>query len=318
MTAPPEFSALISCYFEENSIEEFHERLSAALASLGRSYEIILVNDGSTDGTWAKLKALFDRDPHIRVVMDFFKNAGQQAAVTACMCEARGRAWILLDSDLQLDPGELPRLAAEYDKGCDLVSGYRENRKDSLLRILPSKIANLIMRRASQSRLRDFGCTFKIYNADLLRAFNFGPLHVFSNVDAIAAAGRHAEVPVTHHPRKFGRSGWTFRKLWQYNMDNVMRLSRRPFQALAGLCFIGGLLFMLRILLGFITPTGILAEVTPGLVLNFVFFFSLMILSAIALLGEFVIRSFVALQRNPAYIIRETLRREDEPPRDTA
>ncbi len=227
------------------------------------------------------------------------------------MVEARGDAWVLLDSDLQLEPGELPLLVAAYDEGFDLVSGYRKNRKDSLWRIVPSKLANMIMRRASRSTLRDFGCTFKIFNADLLRAFNLGPTHVFSNVDAIAQAGRYTEVPVTHYPRKYGRSGWTFRKLWQYNMDNLVKLSRRPFQLLAGLCFLGGVLFLLRILLGFITPGGILSEVTPGLVLNTVFFFALMILAAIAMLGEFSIRSFLMLQQNPAYIVRERLCRNE-------
>ena len=309
MSTIPEFSIIISCFNEENSIEEFHTRLATALDGIDRSFEIIMVNDGSKDDTWTKLKALFEKDDRISAVMDLFCNAGQQAAVTAGMEKARGAAWILLDSDLQLDPGELPLLIAEYDKGYDLVSGFRKNRKDSLLRILPSKLANIIMRRASRSTLTDFGCTFKIYNATLLRAFNLGPYHIFSNVDAIAKTGRYAEVPVTHYPRKYGKSGWTFRKLWQYNMDNLVKLSQRPFQLLAGFCFLGGVLFMLRIMLGFILPGGILSEVTPGLVLNTVFFFALMILSAIAMLGEFAIRSFLMLQKNPAYIVREALHR---------
>jgi len=307
MNTTPEFSIIISCFNEENSIEEFHRRLSTAINKTGRSFEIIMVNDGSRDNTWAKLKMLFDNDTRISAVLDLFCNAGQQAAVTAGMEKASGAAWVLLDSDLQLDPGELPLLIAEYDKGYDLVSGYRKNRKDSMLRILPSKLANMIMRRASRSTLRDFGCTFKIYNATLLRAFNLGPFHVFSNVDAIAKAGRYTEVPVTHYPRKYGKSGWTFRKLWQYNMDNLVKLSQRPFQLLAGFCFLGGILFMLRIMLGFVSPGGILSEVTAGLVLNTVFFFSLMILGAIAMLGEFAIRSFIMLQQNPAYIVREML-----------
>lgn len=312
MTQAPEFSVLISCHFEENSIEEFHARLSDALENLHRSYEIILVNDGSTDGTWEKLKTLFAKDPHIRVIMDLFRNSGQQAAVTAAMTEARGGAWVLLDSDLQLDPAELPLLVAEYDKGADLVSGYRQNRKDSLWRILPSRMANMIMRRASDSTLRDFGCTFKIYNADLLRAFNFGPYHVFSNVDAIARLNRCTEVPITHHPRKYGLSGWTFRKLWQYNMDNLVKLSQRPFQVLAGFCFLGGILFALRILLAFFSRGGIMNEVTPGLILNTVFFFALITLSAIALVGELVIRSFLTLQHCPAYIVREKIDRDTD------
>ena len=160
-------------------------------------------------------------------------------------------------------------------------------------------------RRASGSALRDFGCTFKIYNAALLRAFQFGPYHVFSNVDAISRLSRCAEVPITHYPRKYGRSGWTFRKLWQYNMDNLVKLSQRPFQVLAGFCFIGGILFALRILLAFFSAGGIMTEVTPGLILNTVFFFALITLSAIDLVGELVIRSFLTLQHLPAYVVRE-------------
>ena len=312
MSSTPEFSIIISCFNEEDSIEEFHQRLSETLTTLDRSSEIIMVNDGSKDATWSKLKGLFEKDPRVTAVLDLFSNAGQQAAVTAGMAEARGAAWVLLDSDLQLEPGELPLLISEYDKGFDLVSGYRKNRRDSLLRIIPSKMANMIMRRASRSSLSDFGCTFKIYNARLLRAFNLGPLQVFNNVDAIAKTGRYTEVAVTHHPRKYGKSGWTFYKLWQYNMDNLMKLSQRPFQLLAGFCFLGGILFLLRILLGFIMPGGILAEITQGLVLNTVFFFSLMILSTIAILGEFAIRSFLMLQKKPAYIVREILRHDED------
>ncbi len=316
LEAAPEFSALITCYFEAESIGRFHEKLSKALAGLGRSYEIILVNDGSTDATWQKIKDLFDKDPKITVALDLFKNSGQQAAITAALNEARGRAFILLDSDLQLDPAELPMLVAEYDKGFDVVSGYRQNRRDSFWRILPSKIANMIMRRASQSRFRDFGCTFKIYNADLVRAFDFGPHRIFSNVDCIAAAQRQCEVPVTHYPRPYGQSGWTFRKLWAYNMDNIVRLTQRPFQILAVLCVIASGLFALRILSGFILPFKIMGEVTTGLLLNALFLVFLALLAVLSMIGEFTIRSFTTLHRIPAYIVRERISRVDAAPQD--
>lgn len=313
MSAAPEFSALVTCHFEEKSIEEFHARLSSALASLGRSYEIIMVNDGSTDGTWDKVRAIFAKDPHVRVVMDFFRNAGQQAAATACMCEARGRAFILMDSDLQLAPEELPLLVAEYDKGYDLVTGYRKNRRDSFWRIIPSKLANMIMRRASGSTMRDFGCTFKIYNATLIRAFNLGPTRIFSNVDAIARLQRWIEVPVTHHPRRYGKSGFTFRKLWQYNMDNLVSMSQKPFQIIAGLCIAVSFLFLLRILLAFFVDFNVMETVTNGLLLNLMVFSLLTLLAVLALVGEFAIRCFVMLQGHPVYVVREVLRREDAP-----
>ena len=107
-----ELSVLITCYYEENSIDEFYRRLSVTLESLNRSYEIIFVNDGSRDGTWEKLKAIFAKDPHVRAVLDLFKNSGQQAAATAALSESRGRALVYIDSDLQLAPEDLPVLVA--------------------------------------------------------------------------------------------------------------------------------------------------------------------------------------------------------------
>lgn len=306
---PPEFSVLITCYYEENSIEEFHERLSAAFAKLGRTYEIILVNDGSTDRTWDKLRELIEKDPHVYMALDLFRNAGQQAAITAAIERARGQAFILMDSDLQLEPEELPVLVAEYDKGYDVVSGYRKNRRDSLLRVVPSKLANVIMRKASRSNFRDFGCTFKIYNADLVRAFNYGPLHIFSNVDLISRAQRCIEVPVTHYARKYGKSGWTFQKLWKYNMDNVVKLSQRPFQLIAVCCVAASMLFGLRMAFGEYLPFRFLTQVSNGLILNAMAASLLLTLAVLSIVGEFSIRCFVNLQRTPGYIVRETLRR---------
>jgi glycosyltransferase involved in cell wall biosynthesis len=305
----PDFSAVISCYYEEQTIETFHSRLSAALESLGRSYEIIFVNDGSTDGTFGKIKEIFARDPHVSAAIDLFKNAGQQAAITAGLSHARGKAFILMDSDLQLAPEELPQLVQEYDKGYDIVTGYRRNRRDSFFRRIPSRLANVIMRRASRSDFRDFGCTFKIYDARLVRAFELGPHRIFSNVDLISKTQRRCEVPVSHFPRPYGKSGYTFAKLWQYNTDNLVILSERPFQYMAAGCLLLALLFILRVLVGFFMDFKILSEVTPGVVLNAIVVSLLIILGALSILGEFVIRIFLMLRRLPRYIIRDILRR---------
>lgn len=304
-----EFSVLVTCYYEENSIEEFHGRLSATLEKLGRTYEIIFVNDGSRDGTWEKLKGIFAADSRVYAALDLFKNSGQQAAVTAALNESRGGAIVLLDSDLQLTPEELPVLVAQWDKGFDLVSGYRVERKDSLFRIAPSLLANMIMRRASHSNIRDFGCTFKIYSADLLRAFQFGPRHVFTNVEAMSRIDRIIEVPVSHRPRKYGKSGWTFRKLMKYNMDNVVILSERPFQFIASICLIVAVLFGCRVILDWVVPVKILPFVSNGLLLNVMIISLLVNVSLISLIGEFAIRSFNATRHIPHYIVREALRR---------
>ncbi len=309
---PPEidFSVCITCHYEEKSIDEFYRRLSLTLESLNRSYEIIFVNDGSKDGTWRKLQGIFERDPHVHAVLDLFKNAGQQAAATAAAGEIRGKALVLIDSDLQLAPEDLPKLVAEYDRGFDVVSGYREHRKDSLFRIIPSKLANVIMRSVSHSTMKDFGCTFKIFNATLVRAFETGPHKLLNGVEMIAKVYRIAEVPVTHFPRRYGKSGWTFSKLMKYNMDNVVILSERPFQIIALLCAIATCLLVLRIVLNLLLPVAILPDVSHGLVLNAVVLAMLVNVALLSMIGEFAIRSFFRQKQIPIYIVREKLVRD--------
>jgi len=305
----PALSVIITCLNEEASIELFHERLSSALVSLSRSYEIVLVNDGSSDNTWVKIKGLYDRDPHISVAIDLYKNAGQLAAMTAGIAHARGAALVFMDSDLQLDPEELPALVAKFDEGYDVVSGYRRDRKDSLLRTIPSKLANVIMRKVSKSNLRDFGCTFKIYDGRLVRAFEFGPFKPWRPAYVIARAQRVADIPVSHHPRAFGKSGWTFRKLFAYNMDYLVGLSTRPFQILAAVCLVLAALFLARMVSAWAYDFSVLPEVTPGMILNAVVFSLLLLLGTLCAVGEFVIRNFAVLQHFPAYIIRELRQR---------
>lgn len=305
----PEISAVITCYFEEASIEEFHARLSEALKSTGRSYEIIFVNDGSTDATFDKLIAIFDADPRVTAVMDLFRNSGQIAAITAGLERVRGDIILLMDSDLQLAPEELPLLLAEYDNGADIVTGYRKNRKDSLRRIIPSKIANVIMRKTSKHKIRDFGCTFKLFDAKLIRAFEFGPFKPIQVPSVIAKAQRVVEVPVTHSPRKHGVSGWTFRKLYAYNMDNFVGYSEIPFQVLGVICLFVAMLFFLRIALMYDLPFNVLKSVTSGLILNVVIFSLLMTIAVLSAIGEFTIRSFLILRRYPAYIVKKCLKK---------
>ena len=307
-----EFSVIITCYFEEQSIEIFHERLSNTLKTLGRSYEIIFINDGSTDRTFEKLRRIFESDKRVTAVIDLFKNTGQANAKTPGIMIAKGKALVAMDSDLQLHPEELPRLVSVYDKGYDIVSGYREKRKDSLFRKLPSKIANVIMRKASGTKLRDFGFTFKIYDMRLVHAFEFGPYKPWRSVPVIAQAARTADVPVSHHSRPFHKSGWTFRKLFAYNMENIVNLSERPFQILGVLCLGIALLGLLRLVAEIVFPISILPSVTTGLILNVLIIGFLSTFAILAAIGEFVIRNFIQLQNAPSFIIREIYERSQE------
>ena len=307
----PEFSVVVSCYFEEQSLEEFHRRLKKTLEELGRSYEIIFVNDGSTDGTLERLNALYEKDPGIHAVVDLYRNSGQAAAVTAGCALARGRRLVFIDSDLQLDPEDLPLLVERVDQGYDVVSGYRESRKDAWPRRLLSSLANGLLRRVAGNPLRDFGCTFKILDAELVRAFGFGPFKVVRLVSIIAAAGRCAEVPVHHRPRRYGRSGWTLGSLTSYWLDNAVLLSRRPFQLLSMLCFAVGMLLVLRVAVGLLLPIPVLPNVSNGLILNALAFSLLVIVGVSAGIGEYVIRSFLMLQGSPAYVVRTVRKRDD-------
>lgn len=311
-----DFSVLVSCYFEEKSIDEFYTRLSTTLENTGRSYEIIFVNDGSTDATYAKLETIYDKDPNVTAIFDLFRNTGQANAKTPALLVARGRGLILIDSDLQLDPEELPRLIEEFDKGAHIVSGYRSERHDSFMRRLPSAIANIIMRKASSSTIRDFGCTFKIYDHKLVNAFNFGPFNPWRIVPVIGAAGKVVEVPVTHHARKYGQSGWTFRKLFAYNMENIVNLSKIPFQVLGATCLCAAALFIFRILIAYVYPFSVLSKVTNGLVLNVLVAVCLILLTVLSVIGELVIRNFGRLQQRPAYAVRCCRLRHQSNPAD--
>lgn len=304
-----EFSVIVTCYYEEKSIDEFYGRLSATMQKLGRSYELVMINDGSTDGTFEKLKAIYEKDKNVSAIIDFYRNSGQAAAVTAGIQYARGQHFILLDSDLELDPEEIPLLAAEFDKGYDIVSGYREQRYVGLFRTVASRIENLIVRKLARHDIKDFGCTFKIIDGRLVRAFEFGPHKVFHTGHLYSRAGKIKDIRVSHHPRKYGRSGWTFTKLYSLHMDNILGMSRRPFQLLSLACLFLSVLFVGRIIMDWIFPFSILKEVTNGLILNAIFLSILVSLSVLTAIGEYVIRNYIVLQQYPHYIVKQIMQR---------
>jgi len=210
---PVEFSVIVTSHYEERSIDEFVSRLLSAMRSTGRSFEVILVNDGSTDGTYARQIDLFRNTPEITEAIDLFRNAGQPCAMSCGIAHAAGANFVFIDSDLQLDPEDLPGLLAEFDKGFDIVSGVRRQRADVVFRKVSSWLANFVMQKVSRHKLTDYGCTFKIYRGELVRAFGFGPTKPWKTAFVFAQAQRVAEVPVNHHPRRYGKSGWTLKAL---------------------------------------------------------------------------------------------------------
>jgi len=203
----PVLSVVIPFFDEAENVDPLLEELWRTIDGLGIDFEVICVDDGSADDTFARLCAAAARRPHIKVLR-FPKNYGQTAALSAGFHEARGAVVVTLDADLQNDPADIPRLLEIVDGGFDIVSGWRRSRKDGfLLRTLPSKMANRLISRITGVRLHDYGCTLKAYRLDVLRRFElYGQLHRFIPALGAWAGGRVTEVEVNHRPRQRGRS----------------------------------------------------------------------------------------------------------------
>ena len=202
----PELSLITPVYNEEENLPLLHEAIRDALKSIGKTWEIIFVDDGSRDKSLAVLEMLVKQDPeHVRVVV-FRRNFGQTAAIAAGVDYALGNTIVLIDADMQNDPADIPLLLAKLDEGYDLVSGWRKDRKDNrLTRTLPSNIANGLISWVTDVHLHDYGCTLKAYRRDALEGFRlYGEMHRFIPVFAHSVGARITELPVRHHPRKFG------------------------------------------------------------------------------------------------------------------
>jgi glycosyltransferase involved in cell wall biosynthesis len=205
---------------EEESLEALHQAVTKSVGALPYAYEIILVDDGSTDRSPQILHELYQRDgEHVRVFR-FRRNFGKTAAMTAGFARARGEVIVTLDADLQDDPAELPKLLAKLDEGYDLVGAWRAYRRDPISKRWPSKFANWTISTLTGIKLRDLNCGFKIYRREVVHDLKlYGELHRFVPVLAHWKGYRIAEVPVTHHPRRFGRSKYGFRRFTRSYVD---------------------------------------------------------------------------------------------------
>ena len=208
LSTAPEFSVIVSCYNEEHTIEEFYSRLTATMAQIGRSYEIVFVNDGSLDGTGEHLRAIFDGDSRV-IVIELCANAGQWPAISAGFAAARGKHFVIVDSDLEVSPEDIPKLLDAFDKGAELVSGVRQNRSGPLQRRMISRVGNFILYRLLGVGTRDFGSGFKIIRGDIIRRMGLDSHRPFYPLVMFADAKNVVDVPVQHSPRRHGRSGWT-------------------------------------------------------------------------------------------------------------
>jgi len=217
-----DLSVVVPIYNEIDNVDELYRRITAELQKLSLSYEIIFVDDGSTDGTWYVIEKLKKISPYLKGVK-LKRNYGQTNAMVAGFDHAVGRIIVTIDGDMQNDPADIPRLLEKLEEGYDIVSGWRKNRKDSFLRIILSKIANAIISVTTGVRLHDYGCTIKAYHSDCIKPLNaYGEMHRFLPALASMTGARVTELPVNHFPRKYGSSKYGFERIFNvFKMDNI-------------------------------------------------------------------------------------------------
>jgi glycosyltransferase involved in cell wall biosynthesis len=228
-----DLSVVVPAYNEEENLPLLHAQLTKALAECGRSYEIVLVDDGSADDTFAVAAAIVHQDHHVRVIK-FRRNYGQTAAMAAGIQQSRGDIVVTMDGDLQNDPADILRLVALIEQGYDIATGWRRKRRDGFARVFISKVANFIMARLMGVAVRDSGCSLKAYRAPLIKGLPlYGEMHRFIPALSRMAGARLAQIEVNHHPRRFGVSKYGFSRIYKVMLDIVsirllLSFARRP------------------------------------------------------------------------------------------
>jgi glycosyltransferase involved in cell wall biosynthesis len=312
-------SIVIPIHNEEHSILPLYDRLTAVLEQLQRPYEILFVDDASTDRSFELLANLVETDGHLKVVR-LRRNFGQTAALSAGFHEAKGDVIIAMDGDLQHAPEDIPALLEKIDQGYDIASGWRQNRVDNALsRKLPSRIANWLMAKASGVELRDFGTTFKAYRAEVLKDVNlYGELHRFIPALASFYGARIAEVPIRNTVRTTGASHYgisrTFRVLFDIlTIKFLLRYFTRPMHffgslGLAGTTLGGGIMAYLAVmkLMGY----EIVLSHGPLMVAGALLLLAGLMMFSTGLIGEMMMRTYFESQDRRIYAVREILTRK--------
>jgi glycosyltransferase involved in cell wall biosynthesis len=310
-------SIVIPVHNEERSLLPLYDRLTVTLESLQRPYEILFVDDASTDRSFELLSNLVETDAHLKVIR-LRRNFGQTAALSAGFHEAKGDVVIAMDGDLQHAPEDIPALLAKIDEGYDIASGWRKDRVDNTItRKLPSRIANWMMARASGLELRDFGTTFKAYRAEILKDVNlYGELHRFIPALASFYGARVVEVPIRNTPRAAGESHYglsrTFRVLFDIlTIRFLLRYFTRPMHffgtlGLAGTSF-GGLILAFCAGDKLINGHDIVLEHGPLMMAGGLLLLAGLMMFTTGLLGEVMIRTYFESQGRRIYAVREIL-----------
>ena len=325
---PIDLSIVIPVFNEADNIHALYDRLTQALGQLKQTYEIIFIDDGSRDKSFAILRDIAEIDASVTVIR-LRRNFGQTAAMSAGFDRARGDVIIPMDADLQNDPSDIKRLLEKLEEGYDVVSGWRADRKDGfILRRLPSMLANHIIAKLTGVYLHDFGCTLKVYRREVIENVRlYGELHRFIPALASLIGAEIAEIKVQHHPRQHGKSKYGISRTIRVILDLMtikflMSYSTRPIQIFgfvglisfllgAGICAylaIGKLFFPAGVKAGWLAylyaETSLLQRM-PMLILGVLLLFTGVQLITMGLLGELMVRTYYESQKKPIYVVRE-------------
>lgn len=305
-------------YNEEECLPRLHDELKPVMETIGSSYEIIYVDDGSRDGSLGILRALAEREPQVKVIR-FRRNFGQTAALAAGMDEARGEILVFLDADLQNPPSEIPKLLAQLDEGYDVVSGWRKNRQDAaIMRKLPSRMANGLISWVSGVHLHDYGCTLKAYRREVMENVRlYGEMHRFIPAYAAWAGATISEIPVEHRARAAGVSKYGINRTVKVLLDLITlkflsSYSTKPIYLFGGL----GALSMLAAFLVWALVAyqrvfeAVRVNRNPLFILGVVFVITAVLLVTQGLLAELIMRTYHESQGKPPYVIREIIQKD--------
>ena len=319
VTAPPDVSIVIPVYNEEDVLPALFARLYPALDVMGRSYEIVFVNDGSRDRSVALLREQFERRPDVTRVVLFSGNFGQHRAILAGFELAHGRVVITLDADLQNPPEEIPRLLAELDAGHDYVGTIRQQRQDVAWRRWASRLINVMRERTTRVRISDHGCMFRGYSRSVVDAVNLcSENNTFVPALAYTFASNPTEIPVKHEERSSGESKYSLYQLVKLNFDLMTGFSIVPMQMFTALGFTVSLVSVL-----FGAALGVRRLVygpdpaEQGLFTLFAIAFLLIGISlfGLGMLGEYIGRIYEEVRRRPRYIVGAVLEQREIVPR---
>ena len=311
----PDISVFLPVFNEEPNLLPLHAKLDDALRRLGRSAEIVYVDDGSTDGSLGILRKIADLDPRVRVVA-LRRNYGQTAAMAAGIDAARGKVLIPMDADLQNDPADIGRLLDKLDEGYDVVSGWRKNRKDKMVtRKIPSMMANRLISWIGGVPLHDYGCSLKAYRRESLQDVRlYGEMHRFIPIYAAWAGARVTEIPVEHHARTMGKSKYGLSRTIKVVFDLMTIKFMASYQTKPIYVFgsFGMLAFVISLLTGlYAVFLKIIHRAdfvqTPLPVLCIVMFAVGVQFLLMGLLAEMLVRTYHESQSKAIYAVRERL-----------